>query len=342
MNFFFSDPHFFYYFLFLPVVLLLFPVFFFWRRALLKRAEASEILKILSPKKVLMKGLLALLPAFLSLVFIILALGRPKAPLGFEIETSQGVEMMLLVDVSKSMRAQDVRPSRLLLLKTQLGRFVASSKSRHRMGLIVFAGSSFLVSPLTSDLGLIQMNLESLSTHSASAQGTRLAPALDHALQAFEGGGLPQAAKALLIASDGEDHETGALEKMKEIHKKGIHVFTLGFGTKKGGKIPLEDGSSQRDENGRVVITRFKDRLLREYAKIGKGVFYHVGSEQNFTLKLEEDLQKLNQHNFEEQKKRASKELFQSFALTAFLLSLVHLLFHFLWGRKGAKGGVHG
>ena len=184
------------------------------------------------------------------------------------------------------------------------------------------------MSPLTSDLDLIGLYVDSLSTDMLSSQGTNLKWALKEALRAFEDGGLAPATKAILIAGDGEDNETGALEEVKALSQKGIRIFSLGFGTEKGGLIPLEDGSGYlRDEQGLEVRSKLKTHLLREYAKIGKGAFYLVSAGSKTAEKIHQDLAELEQYVFEERKKRARDDLFQYFLIFSFVFGLAYLLF---------------
>jgi len=195
------------------------------------------------------------------------------------------------------------------------------------MGLIAFAGSSFLISPLTADLSLLVNYLNSLSTDMVISQGTDFYTALELAQKSFEGGSTHQGGtRAIIIASDGEDHETGALELVRSLSEQGIRFFTLGFGAQQGGKIPLEEGGYQKDDRGQDIHSRLKTRALKEFAKIGKGAFYHISSSSNFSEKLHQDLKELDQQVFEERNQQTRQELFQYFLGLALVFSLAHLL----------------
>ena len=212
-------------------------------------------------------------------------------------------------------------------MKTQLSRFIQSSQGNHRMGLIAFAGSSFLISPLTADRTLLINYMDSLSTDMVSSQGTNFKLALEQAQKSFAGGSTHQGGtRAVIIASDGEDHETGALELARSLSKQGIRFFTLGFGTGQGGKIPLESREYQKDSRGKEVLSKLKTRTLKEFAKIGKGAFYHVTSSSNFSEKLHQDLKKLDQKVFEERNQQNRQELFQYFLIAGLIFSFAHLL----------------
>ena len=231
-------------------------------------------------------------------------------------EKNQGLEIILAVDVSQSMLVQDVLPNRLSLLKVELARFLSKSHRKDRVGLIVFAGSSFLMAPLTLDIDLIQSYLSSLSTDVITSQGTHFKSVFDQALTSFKEGGIPKAVKILIVASDGEDHEPGALQSVRLLRDEGIRVFTLGFGTMEGGKIPLED-SFLKDKTGREVVSQFKEKTLKEFAKIGEGAFYHIFAKSRFIEKLHEDLNVLDQYIFESVQRAGQIDIFQYFLLLA-------------------------
>ena len=245
---------------------------------------------------------------------MIVALSRPAMRDQKVEEKSQGIEMILAVDVSQSMLAQDILPNRLSLLKVELGRFLSKSNRKDRVGLIVFAGSSFLMAPLTLDIDLIQSYLTSLSTDVIASQGTHFKSVFDKALKSFKEGGIPTATKVLIVVSDGEDHEPGALQAARRLREEGIRIFTLGFGTQKGGRIPLKN-SFLKDKTGQDVISQFKEKTLKEFAKIGEGAFYHIFAKSQFIEKLHEDLNVLDQYVFESVRRAGQIDIFQYFLL---------------------------
>jgi len=308
------------------LVVLFITVFQLKKRRLIKFFNKNSFFNLI-PKFSFSKKLIKFVFAVLAVTCIILALSRPQLPDEVISEKVEGVELMILADVSQSMLAEDVSPNRLSLMKTQLIRFIQSSQQKHRIGLIAFAGSSFLISPLTADLSLLVSYLHSLSTDMISSQGTDFKTALEQAQKSFEGGSTHQrGTRAIIIASDGEDHEVGALKLVRSLSEEGIRFFTLGFGTEKGGKIPLENGTYQKDDRGHEVHSKLKARTLKEFAKIGKGAFYRISSSSNFSEKLHQDLKELEQQVFEEKNQQTRKELFQYFLVLALIFSFAHLL----------------
>ena len=319
-----------FYLIYLPMaavlVVLFILVFQFKKRRLDQFFNKNSFFKLI-PEFSFSRKLTKFMCAVLAVICMIFALARPQLPDEIVKEKVEGVELMILVDVSQSMLAEDVSPNRLSLMKAQLSRFIQSSHGKHRIGLIAFAGSSFLISPLTADLSLLVNYLNSLSTDIVSSQGTDFKIALEQAQKSFEGGSTHQGGtRAIIIASDGEDHEVGALELVRSLSEQGIRFFTLGFGTEQGGKIPLENGSYQRDDQGQEIHSKLKTRTLKEFAKIGKGAFYHISSSSNFSEKLHQDLKELDQQVFEERNQQNRKELFQYFLVLALAFSFAHLL----------------
>lgn len=276
----------------------------------------------------------------LALALMVFALARPALTGKKVEEKSEGLEIIIAVDVSQSMLAQDILPDRLSLLKVELNRFLAQSSRTDRIGLIVFAGSAFLISPLTSDLNLIQNYLNSLSVDMLTSQGTNFTSVFELAQKSFQSGGVNKAVKVLIMASDGENHTAGALQASRKLKQAGIRIFTLGVGTEKGGGIPSAQGEL-KDDQGRPVTSRFKERTLKEFSKIGEGAFYHIFPRSRFAEKLHNDLNSLELYTFERSIRKGQVEIFQYFLWAALLLAGVQWLFENYYGfsRKKFRSG---
>lgn len=218
-----------------------------------------------------------------GLIFIIVALARPQAGESQQEIKSEGIELLILADVSDSMMAEDVRPSRMAQMKIELSKLLDLMPG-NKIGIIAFAGSSALLSPLTSDPNALRMYIDSLDTHAVSSQGTNFEIALSYAKEAFEKGGVTQDLKSrttrvILVASDGEDQEKGALETAKFLVKDGIKIFTIAYGTEKGGAIPVRDRQGnmityKKDNTGQTVLTQVHGDFLKSLAEAGGGKFY--------------------------------------------------------------------
>jgi Ca-activated chloride channel homolog len=206
----------------------------------------------------------------------------------------------------------------------------------HKIGILAFAGSAAVISPLTQDIAAVKMYIESLDTQTISTQGTRFESALDAADSAFERGSantdtLSGITKVLLIASDGEDHEKGALDKAKKLTEKGIRIFSVAYGTEKGGTIPQRDARGflrgyKKDRSGNPVITAVKGDALRALAKEGQGFFTFATTDSAFIKDLASQLDLLKKAQFETQMQVQYDEQFQIPLLIALLLGLIEIL----------------
>jgi len=284
----------------------------------------------ISSKKRQIKNLLQIA----AVLFFVIALARPQMGESQQQVKSEGVEIIFAVDVSESMMAEDVKPSRLGQAKAELSRLMDLMPG-NKVGVVAFAGSAALLSPLTNDPGAIKMYLESLDPNSVSTQGTNFTEALQVSKEAFERGGVStddtvKVTRVILIASDGEDHEPGALEQAKKLASEGIRIFTLAYGTEKGGAIPVRDGMGflkgyKKDRQGQTVLTTVKGDALRALAEAGRGSFYFATFGGDQTKHLVEDISKLEKTQFDSTVATQYEERFQTVLLIGVLIALLEL-----------------
>jgi Ca-activated chloride channel homolog len=244
----------------------------------------------------------------LALCFLILALARPQLGQSSVEVKSQGIEMMILADVSQSMMAEDVRPSRLEQMKIELDKLIDLMPG-NKMGLVAFAGSSALLSPLTSDPGALKLYIHSLDTEAVSSQGTNFESALTLAHQAFNKGGITQdqgnrTTRVMLVVSDGEDQEPNALKVAEDLSKEGIKIITLAYGTEKGGSIPVRDrfgnlSGAKKDKSGQTIITQVKGEFLQKLADTGKGKFFFAVFGGNHLREIMKEIESFEQSQFD-------------------------------------------
>ncbi len=271
----------------------------------------------------------------LALTFFMIAMARPQAGRGTQTIKAEGVEMMILFDVSNSMLAEDVKPSRLSFAKSEMIK-LSEMLTGDKVGLIAFAGSAILLSPLTSDKSALAMYIEGLSPASVENQGTEFRKALLEAEKAFDRGGVDpdegvKVTKVIVIASDGEDQEPGALDTAQKLADKGIKIFTIAFGTERGAPIPSRDEfgnlrSYRKDRGNHEVITKVDDAVLRSIAKAGGGSFYHASFGGNETKLVREDINKLQKALFDSQISATYEERFQIFLCIGLFFALLDLL----------------
>lgn len=338
----FENPLAFYFLWTIPLLWVL--AVFFQRRVAKKMSQAigSRLYPFLTSSVSSQKRNAKRVLQSLVILFFVLALARPQMGQSMQEIKSEGVEIMLVVDVSESMLAEDVRPSRLEQAKTDLSRLLDRMPG-NRVGVIAFAGSAGLLSPLSNDPNATKMYLESLSPSSVSTQGTSFEEALKLAVESFKRGGVAdedtvKVTRVILIASDGEDHEPGAIEASKKLAEQGVKIFTLAYGTEKGGPIPVKDGlgfwkSNKKDRSGQTIITSVKGEELRALAQAGEGSFYFASFGSDYIKSLAEDISKLEKAEFESKMAVQYEERFQLFLMIGIILGLIEL---FLGERRAS------
>lgn len=318
----------------IPLILVVGFVFDRLNRKRMQTAIGSRLYPFLSSSVSNKKRTIKTVFQVMAVLSFVLALARPQFGESQQQIKSEGVELIFAVDVSESMLAEDVKPSRLAQVKTELSRLLDLMPG-NKVGVLAFAGSAALLSPLTNDPGAIKMYLDSLDPNSVSSQGTNFTEALRVAKDAFERGGVSsgettKVTRVIVIASDGEDHEPGALEEAKKMTGEGVRIFTLAYGTEKGGPIPVRDGMGflkgyKKDRQGQTVITTVKGDALRALAEAGSGGFYFatVGGDQ--AKLLVEDIGKLERTQFDTTMATQYEERFQVFLFIGILLALIEL-----------------
>ncbi len=280
----------------------------------------------------------------LGLLLIVIALARPQIGTSQQEIRSEGIELLILADVSESMMAEDLRPSRLAQMKIELSKLLDLMPG-NKIGILAFAGSSSLLCPLTTDPNALKMYIDSLDINSVSTQGTNFQTALSHAKEAFEKGGVTQdqtlrTTRAILIVSDGEDQEKGALEIAQKLNESDIRIFTMAYGTAKGSAIPVRDRMGtmtgyKKDRSGQTVISEVKGEFLQQLATAGKGQFYFAQLDGEHLRKFVNDLGQLEKSQFQSTLATQYDEKFTYPLLTGFILLLLSL---FLNDRKKLSG----
>lgn len=269
-----------------------------------------------------------------SLALALLAMARPQFGESKENVKSLGVEMMILFDVSQSMLTEDVSPSRLEVAKREMVRLLDKVPGS-KVGLVAFAGSAALVSPISTDSSAIKMFVESLTTEAIATQGTEFKLALEQAEAAFNRGGEEddtnsRVTRVILIVSDGEDQEPGAIEAAEKLTEKGVRIFSVAVGTEKGGQIPLRDANGflrgmKKNASGQPIISTSRGDVLKSLAKAGKGSFYTASFGGTYLDNLVEDINKLEKTEFDSQTMVNYQERYQLFLLMGLILLFLDL-----------------
>jgi Ca-activated chloride channel family protein len=263
----------------------------------------------------------------IAFLFLVIAWANPQWGTRREAIKSKGIEVFIALDLSQSMLAQDVAPNRI----ERARRFAADLALRlrgNKTGLIVFAGSAYLQVPLTSDYAAIALFANSASPETIPDQGTAIAEVIELAGQYFSQ--KSKGGKALIIISDGEDHEASAAEALRRIRKQGINVFTLGVGTASGSFIPMQMSGQEdvkRDERGTPIRSRLNETMLRDLAQEGGGSYYSLSANlENTARALLSQIGRIEKREMEQRVFSEYESYFQPFLFLSMLFWLLEWL----------------
>ena len=260
----------------------------------------------------------------LAIALFSVLLARPQFGSKLETVKRKGVEVIIALDISNSMLAQDIQPSRLEKAKRLMSRLVDGMEN-DKIGVIVFAGDAYTQLPITSDYISAKMFLETITPELITKQGTAIGAAINLAARSFtpqEGVG-----KAIIVITDGENHEGDALEASKAAAAKGIQVNVLGIGMPEGAPIPISGTNDfRRDREGNVVVTRLNETMCQEIARDGKGIYVRVDNTNSAQKAIEQEINKMAKSDIESKVYTDFNEQFQSVAWIILLLLLAELL----------------
>ena len=269
----FENIEFIYLLILIPVLIIVFIIGRKIRKRSLKRFGDPEILNQLMPFLSVNRPVVKFLFILFALVFIILGMARPQFGSKLEEIKRKGIEIVIALDVSNSMLAEDIQPNRLEKAKQAIARLV-EKLADDKIGLIVFAGDAYVQIPITSDYTSAKMFLSSINTQIVPKQGTAIGSAIDLGINSFSPDN--EASKALIIITDGEDHDNNAVSLATEAAEKGIIIHAIGVGTPNGTPIPVYSGnqrSFRKDRQGNVIITKLNEKILREITNAGNGSY---------------------------------------------------------------------
>ena len=261
---------------------------------------------------------------FAAIGLFAVLLARPQFGSKLETVKRQGVEVMIALDISNSMLAQDVQPSRLQKAKRLVAQLVDKMEN-DKVGMIVFAGDAFTQLPITSDYISAKMFLETINPSMITTQGTDIKQAIDLAMKSFTPN--QDVSKAIFVITDGEDNEGGAVEMAKAAAEKGIKVYVLGVGSPQGAPIPMP-GSSQyiTDNSGNVVVSKLNESMCREIAAAGQGAYIYVDNSSSAQEQLSGYVDKLAKKEMESAVYSEYDEQFQAVALLVLLALVLDVL----------------
>lgn len=311
--------------LLLPLCLV-FVLYIIWKKNTAKQFISATALQRLAPSRSISKYYIKF--SIIIVAFVMLGIGMANPQIGTKFETieREGVDVMIALDVSKSMDAQDTQPSRMIKARQFVSNLI-NKMSNDRIGLIVFAGNAYLQMPLTIDYSAAKMYLKQVNTDLIPTQGTAIGDAVDIAKISFPENSDNQ--KVLIVISDGENHEGNAEDAIAEAKSNGIKVITVGVGTTAGAPIPIgTQGKFKKDSDGNTVNSKLNEAMLKDLAKEANGNYYNIANE-NTTKDIVKALGSLDGKVFEEKVITDYKDHFQIFLAIAFVLLFIEMLLSF-------------
>jgi len=321
----FEEPTYLYLLLLIPLLLAFFWYSIYQRRKSIQDFGDPALMDILMPDASTFRIRIKMVILLLAISLFAVLLARPQFGSKMETVKRQGIELIIAMDISNSMLARDVQPSRLEKAKRIVSQLIDRMEN-DKIGVIIFAGDAYTQLPITSDYISAKMFLETITPSLITKQGTSIGAALNLANNSFtqqEGIG-----KAIVVITDGENHEGGVEEAAEKSSKAGIQINVLGIGSAEGAPIPSEDGDGQyrKDREGNVVITRLNEQMCQDIAKLGNGMYAHVDNTNAAQRALEKEIDKLAKADIETTVYTAFNEQFQAVAWILLFLLLIEIL----------------
>lgn len=268
----------------------------------------------------------------IALTFLVIGLARPQFGMQEQTIKRQGIEVMIALDISNSMLAEDVFPNRLDRAKQIISRLIDQMPD-DKIGMVVFAGDAFVQLPITADNVSAKMFLDNINPSLIKTQGTAIGAAINTSMKAF--GGESEASRAIILITDGEDHEDNALQEAKKASDSGVQIYVVGIGKPEGAPIPVPGTMAyHKDRQGNVVISHLNEDMCREIASEAKGVYVRADNSNNVTKTISKELDQLAKSEIESQMYVEYNEQYQSFVLIGLLLLIIDF---FILNRKNKR-----
>lgn len=323
----FGNSEYLYFLIAIPVLLVWLFVMVYIRKKAIRRFGMVEVISQLMPAASAGRLVLKYIVVLLALTLLIIGVAGPQFGSKLKEIKREGVEIIIALDVSNSMNAEDIQPNRLERAKQAIARLV-DRMVNDRIGLIVFAGDAYIQVPITTDYVSTKLFLASVGTDIAPKQGTAIGSAIELGMKSFT----PKAesSKALIIITDGENHEDDAIQSAKTAVEKGITVHTIGIGDPDGAPIPVLTGTGQKtfrkDREGNTVISKLNERMLQQIATAGNGVYVRSSDTRIGLNAIFDEINKMDKQEIDTQIYSDYEERFQYLFGMGFLLLLIDFL----------------
>ncbi len=323
----FEHPDYLYGLIIIPLLIILYIVIRLWQDKEFKRFADIEMRGYLIPKRSNSRGIFKFTAFLLMVASLILALANLQSGSKVEKVKREGIDLFLALDVSNSMNAQDIVPSRLERSKQAINKLIGDLNG-DRLGVIVFADKAFVQLPITTDYSAAKMFLSTVDTKTVASQGTAIGEAINLAMKSFAD---DKNSKAIIVISDGEDHENdAAVAAAEEAAKKDVKVYTIGMGLNDGAPIPeLNDVGRQvgykKDMMGNTIITRLDEDMLKRIATAGNGLYVRASNSNVGLERIFDDIDKMDKSEIETKTFSDYEDQFQWFVGLAIIFLLLQI-----------------
>ena len=309
-----------------------------WRKRRIARFGDPDLVSSLAPLVPRRKGWLKLTLISLALLFFAIGMARPQLGAILKEKQVRGAEIMVVLDVSNSMLAEDYSPNRLERAKLAISKLVDELQG-DRIGLIIFAGESFVQLPVTSDYVSAKIFLSSITTESVPVQGTAMGEAIRTAIKSFTSES--ENSRAIILITDGENHEDDPVAAARDAVDMGARVFCIGVGSPEGKPIPV-DGELLKDKDGNIVVTRLDEATLKEVASAGKGLYVRAGNTEFGLNPVIDEIRSLDEKDFQSVVFEEYDEQYMYFFAIALIFMLIEFMISDTRNRRSLFGGGKG
>lgn len=330
----FANPDFLYLLLLLPVLILLYLLNEIRKKKAINRIGDTNLVRSLIPELSRIRYLIKFIFQLVAFTAGIIILARPQFGSKIEDVKKQGVEVIIALDVSNSMLAEDIQPDRLTRAKQAISRLVDKLEN-DKIGLIVFAGDAYTQIPVTTDYISAKMFLSTINPNMVPKQGTSISSAIDLGIRSFSPG--DNKSKALIIITDGENHEDDPMAKAEEAAKAGIVIYTIGIGSMEGVPVPVVTNGKKdflKDVDGNTVITKLDEDVLKKVALSANGSYVRASNSNIGLDQVFNEIRKMKTDELESTMYTEYNDQFQIFAAIAFFFLMIDFI---IMDRKNRK-----
>lgn len=323
----FAHIEYFYALLLVLMFVVIFMIYNRWKRRAKNRFGDEKIISGLMPNESESKPLIKFILILIAFIFLVFGLVDPQIGSKLEKVKREGIDLMLVLDVSNSMLAEDIKPNRLERAKMAISNLIDKLQG-DRIGIVIFAGNAYKQLPLTTDYSAAKLFLSAVDTKIVPTQGTAIGEAIDMAANSFDD---QDHNKAIVIITDGENHEDDPVGAATKAAEKGIKVFTIGMGLPEGAPIPLYNNHGnqtgfKKDNQGKTVITKLNEDMLRQIAAAGNGAYARANNATTGLKKIFDDISQIQKKEIETKQFTDYEHRFQLYLLLSLIFLVLELL----------------